>query len=353
MKTILERNITKTSLCSIIICLLTLSSHVAAGQENLVMLQSLRGNWQFSIGVNDEWISQKFDDSSWESIKAPSPWEDQGFNGYNGYAYYRKKINISQNYKGRMLYLNLGYIDDVDEVYFNGDKIGSTGSFPPEYNTAYNAERIYYIPEELIKFDSPNLIVVKVYDSEGEGGIVSGEIGLYGGKSSVKMDINLQTKWKFQPGDDLRRKESDYDDSGWGEIFVPAKWEDQGYRDYDGYAWYRKSFVLPVANDNEKMVLLLGKIDDIDQVYINGILVGSTGNFPSRPGSDEVSTGQEYDAFRGYYIPDGLLKKNQKNVIAVRVYDSGGFGGIYEGPVGLITQTKYIEYWRKIKRSEY
>jgi beta-galactosidase/beta-glucuronidase len=148
----------------------------------------------------------------------------------------------------------------------------------------------------------------------------------------------------------MRRKESDYDDSGWGEIFVPAKWEDQGYRDYDGYAWYRKSFNYQTTNNNDKMVLLMGKIDDIDQVFINGILVGSTGNFPSRSGSD-VFVGQEFEAFRGYYIPEGVLKKNQKNVIAVRVLDTGGNGGIYEGPVGIISQTRYIEYWRKIKNS--
>jgi sialate O-acetylesterase len=281
----------------------------------------------------------------------PSPWEDQGFNGYNGFAFYRKKINISSSYKGRMLYLNMGYIDDVDEVYLNGHKIGSTGSFPPNYNTAYNAERVYYIPEENINFDGSNLIAVKVYDSYNEGGIVSGEIGLYGGKTSVNLDVNLQTSWKFQPGDDMRRKEADYDDSGWSEIFVPAKWEDQGYRDYDGYAWYRKSFVYKGGSDNEKMVIIMGKIDDIDQVYINGTLVGSTGQFAGRSG-DDVSTGQEYNAFRGYYIPDGLLKKNQKNIIAVRVLDTGGVGGIYEGPVGIITQTKYIDYWRKNKKGE-
>ena len=93
----------------------------------------------------------------------------------------------------------------------------------------------------------------------------------------------------------------------------------------------------------------MGKIDDIDQVFINGTLVGSTGKFPTRRG-EEASSGEEYDAFRGYFIPDGLLKKNQKNVIAVRVLDTGGAGGVYEGPVGIITQTKYIEYWRKNKR---
>jgi hypothetical protein len=349
MRTYLIINKARTLFISLIICLLTLNGKASNGSEDLVFLHSLEGRWRFSIGMNEGWVSPKFDDSSWESIKVPSPWEDEGFNGYNGYAFYRKSLNISSTYKGRMLYLNLGYIDDVDEVYFNGNKIGSTGSFPPNYSTAYNAERIYYIPEQFINFDLPNVIAVKVYDSEGEGGIVSGDIGLYGGKNSINLDVNLQSEWRFQPGDDMRRKESDYNDSGWGEIFVPAKWEDQGYRDYDGYAWYRKTFTYQGNADNDKMVLLMGKIDDIDQVFINGTFVGSTGTFPMRS-HDDVSVNGEYEAFRGYYIPDGLLKKNQKNVIAVRVLDTGGDGGIYEGPVGIITQTKYIEYWRKIKR---
>jgi sialate O-acetylesterase len=350
MKTIFNTNTTRTLFISVLILLFTKTNQVKAMDDNLVLLQSLKGSWLFSIGMNEEWASPKFNDSDWETVRVPSPWEEEGFNGYNGYAFYRKKINISSTYKGRMLYLNMGYIDDVDEVYLNGQKIGSSGGFPPNYNTAYNAERVYFIPEHDINFDGPNLIAVKVYDSYNEGGIVSGDIGIYGGKTSVNFDVNLQSPWKFQPGDDLRRKEADFDDSGWGEIFVPAKWEDQGYRDYDGYAWYRKSFISPINTGNDKMVLIMGKIDDIDQVYINGTLVGSTGNFPSRYGRD-VSTGQEYDAFRGYFIPDGLLKKNQKNVIAVRVLDTGGVGGIYEGPVGIITQSKYIDYWRKNKKN--
>ena len=348
MATHLNINKKRTFLFSAIICLLSFSCKINASEDNLVLLQSLEGKWQFSIGINEEWISPKFNDSSWESIRVPSPWEDEGFNGYNGYAFYRKKFNIPSTYKSRMLYLNMGYIDDVDEVYLNGNKIGSTGSFPPNYNTAYNAERIYYIPEEYINFDGPDLIAVKVYDSEQQGGIVSGDIGLYGGKTSVSLDVNLQSNWKFQPGDDMRRKEPDFNDSNWSDIIVPAKWEDQGYRDYDGYAWYRKTIIYQ-GSDNEKMVLLLGKIDDIDQAFINGTFVGGTGQFP-KDSRDDASTSQEFDAFRGYYLPDGLLKKNQKIVIAVRVLDTGGEGGIYEGPVGIITQTKYIEYWRKIKR---
>jgi sialate O-acetylesterase len=350
MITLLKKRKMRTLFISALICLLTLPGKANPGNGDLVLLQSLKGSWLFSIGINEEWISPKFNDSGWESIIVPSPWEDQGFNGYNGYAFYRKKITIPSAYKGRMLYLNMGYIDDVDEVYLNGHKIGSTGSFPPDYNTAYNAERIYYIPEEYINFDASNLIAVKVFDSYDRGGIVSGELGLYGGKTTVNFDINLQGPWKFRPGDDLRRKESDFDDNLWDEIFVPAKWEDQKYRDYDGYAWYRKSFNLPGNVNDEKMVIMMGKIDDIDQVYINGIFVGSTGYFPDK--NRELSnTGQEYDAFRGYYLPAGLLKKGQKNVVAVRVLDTGGAGGIYEGPVGIISQAKYIDYWRKLKKT--
>jgi beta-galactosidase/beta-glucuronidase len=350
MISIFTTNHMRTLYISALVCLLAQSGQIKAIQGNLSLLQSLKGTWSFSIGINEEWISPKYNDSDWETIKVPSAWEDQGFNGYNGYAFYRKKITIPSTHKGRMLYLYMGYIDDVDAVYLNGHKIGSTGGFPPNYNTAYNAERIYYLPEQYINFDGSNLIAVKVYDSYQAGGIVSGEIGLYGGKTSVNFDVNLQSTWKFRPGDDLRRKESDFDDSLWDEIFVPAKWEDQGYRDYDGYAWYRKSFIYQGNNDIEKMVILLGKIDDIDQVYINGTLVGSTGDFPSKP-NVKVYTSQEYNAFRGYFIPAGLLKKGQKNIIAVRVLDTGGAGGIYEGPVGIITQTKYIEYWRKLKKS--
>jgi sialate O-acetylesterase len=115
-----------------------------------------------------------------------------GFNGYNGYAFYRKKVTVPAGLKGRNLYLNLGYIDDVDEVYINGRKIGSTGRFPPYYSTAYNASRKYYLPEDLIRFGGVNTIAVKVYDSNGPGGIVSGNIGIYGERTSAVMELTCR-----------------------------------------------------------------------------------------------------------------------------------------------------------------
>jgi sialate O-acetylesterase len=122
MKTIFNINTTYTLILAVLILLFANTNQVKAMDDNLVLLQSLKGSWLFSIGINEEWTSLKYNDSDWETVRVPSPWEEQGFNGYNGYAFYRKKINISSTYKGRMLYLNMGYIDDVDEVYLNGKK---------------------------------------------------------------------------------------------------------------------------------------------------------------------------------------------------------------------------------------
>jgi hypothetical protein len=326
--------------------LLNVDSSLRAG--DLIQVQNLAGQWKFTINEKEAWIYPSFNDKDWVNVKVPSPWEDQGFYGYNGFGFYRKSFTVSSDLKGKTLYLKIGYIDDVDETYINGQKIGSTGSFPPDFNTAYNALRVYAIPEGLLKYGGVNTIAVKVYDTYQAGGIVSGDIGLYTDRFDMPLDINLQGKWKFRIGDDLSRKNWKLDDSNWDEIFVPAKWEDQGYRDYDGFAWYRKTFSYKGNFSDEKVVLVLGKIDDVDQVYINGVLVGATGEFSNKAGKP-VETGDRYKAFRGYYIPTSLLKKNQDNTIAVRVYDSGGVGGIYEGPVGIISQPNYIRYWRERK----
>jgi sialate O-acetylesterase len=319
-------------------------------QGELQRVTNLEGRWKFSIGEREEWLDYNFNDNDWEEVYVPEPWEEQGFHGYNGYGTYRKQFSLDKSQEGLMLYLGLGFIDDVDEVFVNGHKIGSSGSFPPRYETAYNANRVYYMPEEILHYNGKNVVVVVVYDAQQRGGIVDGDIGIYTTKFGMKVDISLQGTWQFHTRDNMDWAQKDYDDAGWDKVFVPGKWEDQQYRDYDGYAWYRRTFKYS-AGLGDYFVLLLGKIDDIDQVFINGHLIGGTGNLVSGE-SWHVDTGSEFNAFRGYYVPKGLIKPNQENVIAVRVYDSGGGGGIYEGPVGLITQDHYIDFWRKKKDSQ-
>ncbi|MFH1194158.1 MAG: sugar-binding domain-containing protein [bacterium] len=313
-------------------------------------LMNLKGYWKFSIGDNMEWASADYNDSDWEEIRVPRSWEDEGFHGYNGYAWYRTSFSAPLEFKGKTLYLYLGYIDDVDEVYVNGKMIGSTGTFPPNYQTAYNAFRKYPIPRDFIKYNKENVISVRVYDSQQSGGIVSGDIGLYS-LTSLPIAYSLEGYWKFSTGDKPEWKDSNFNDSKWKDVMVPSLWESQGYQDYDGFAWYRKKVTLPTDLLSKRLVLVMGKIDDFDQVYVNGQLVGQTGDFDI-PQKQNFHGTSEYNEFRGYYIPDNLLKGATEVVIAVRVYDGYIGGGIYQGPVGFTTQDKYTNYWKDYKKKE-
>lgn len=316
----------------------------------------LEGYWKFTIGDDSAWASPGYDDNDWEEIKVPSNWEDQGYYGYNGFAWYRKTFEISEDFRGKDLYLNLGVIDDVDETYFNGTMVGLSGGFPPYYLTAYNAIRNYYIPKQLVKVGK-NTIAVRVYDIQLEGGILKGPINIYsvGTSNSYSLDlipdINLTGSWKFMTGDNTSWKKSGMNDSSWKNIFVPGLWEAQGFGGYDGFAWYRKSFYMSAEYANEKMILLMGKIDDIDQTYLNGKLAGEIGDWDPNTLTYNFNQNNEWEIFRAYFLPEGILKPGKENTIAVRVYDGMVDGGIYDGPIGLITQEKYTAFWKEKKHN--
>jgi beta-galactosidase/beta-glucuronidase len=315
---------------------------IRVSAQHQVNIVDLYGDWKFSIGDKSEWSKPEFDDSDWESIHVPSSWENQGFHGYDGYAWYRNSFYLPREYAGKSFILQLGSIDDVDEVYVNGNFVGRSGGFPPDYETAYNEWRNYPVPQKFLKLNSKNVIAVRVYDSQLEGGIIKGDIGLYY-LQTIVADYNLEGLWKFSLGDDIEWKEPEFNDSEWKKIVVPGLWENHGYRGYDGHAWYRTSFPLPDNLKNRDLVILMGMIDDIDEVYLNGVLVGSTGDF------NLEHSGDAYRQFRGYYIPEGIIKE-KNNILAVRVFDGFMGGGIYRGPIGLVRQEKYTKFWKSMRQ---
>ena len=311
------------------------------------MVIDLSGRWKFSLGDNPAWKEKNFNDNKWEKITVPSSWENQGFQGYDGYAWYRTSFRLNKEAENKDLFLVLGFIDDVDQTYLNGNLIGVSGGFPDYYRTAYNAYRKYFIPKEFLDKNGENIVAVRVYDDELEGGIMSGNIGIYTYENNFKLDINLSGIWDFKIGDDSTFVKKDKNDSEIFKLMVPAHWDIQGFGNYDGFAWYKKTFVLPKEFQGENMILLLGKIDDIDQTYVNGILVGSTGlwNFDSVP--IEFNKNMEYAQERVYSVPKKILKIGEINTISVRVYDGYQDGGIYEGPIGLLTQSNYKKFFGK------
>lgn len=332
---------TKKSLPATAILLFALAAFPIAYSQaaDTHRLLNLRGHWKFTLGDSSAWSNPRFDDGDWSEIYVPSSWEEEGYPGYDGYAWYRKHFRASGSWIGKDLIIELGRVDDVDEVYLNGKSIGGGGTFPPEYESAYNMGRRYPISSDLIDFDGDNVIAVRVFDDHGVGGIVDGRVGIYEQRYYVDLDVYLPQSWKFKTGDDMSWKDPGYNDADWSEVRVPAAWETQGFKGYDGYAWYRVRFNVPDKYDGENLIMLVGKIDDFDEVYLNGTRIGRTGQMPKY--KMNYNNSDEYRQDRAYMIPPGLLKFKRENVLAVRVYDAWQVGGIYEGPIGLVTRQHY------------
>ena len=334
----------------LLLCLACASCNVNitdARNNNYSKVLDLSGSWKFSIGDNLEWASTTFDDQSWESIYAPSNWEKQGYIAYDGFAWYRKTIKRPDLDKKQSLFLYIRNIDDADEVYYNGHLIGSTGKFPPQYVIGYGWERRYNIPRKYWNEKGNDLIAVRVYDDGGEGGIIQNDICLQTNNYEKYLDLNLSGDWKFSLGDNKGCRQVNYDESDMKTVYVPASWESQGFFNYDGYAWYRKTFQVTDNLKDKKLYLVLGRIDDYDRVFLNGEWIGEVS---SNRKESEISNhrGQEYSTWRIYEIPSKHLREGD-NIISVKVLDNGGVGGIYEGPVGIMTKENMKELKEEIE----
>ena len=86
---------------------------------------------------------------------------------------------------------------------------------------------------------------------------------------------------------------------------------------FDGVIWYRKQLTLPENWHGHDLILDLGIIDDYDTTYFNGQQVGHTNS----------KTPRAWSLQRRYRIPASLVRTDQPQVLAVRVFDNFGKGG--------------------------
>ncbi len=123
---------------------------------------------------------------------------------------------------------------------------------------------------------------------------------------------------------DARWAAPDFDDSAWFSLPVPAQWEAHGFDGMDGVAWYRTTFDLTADEAAAGVTLGLGMIDDSDISWVNGVEVGRMDN--------------AWNVARAYAVPPSALHAGA-NVIAVRVEDFQGGGGIAGPPETLFVET--------------
>jgi alpha-galactosidase len=154
--------------------------------------------------------------------------------------------------------------------------------------------------------------------------------------------IPLTEGWRFLPGDNPEYMLPGFDDTGWKPIGVDRIWEEQGYDKLDGFAWYRIRFVLPSALRTSSRLgdgvrIFLGKINNFDQSFLNGRIFGMNGKTVSPETAADTAFLKAdmsmWNVERTYAlsVADPRLRWDTVNVLAVRVYDQGGQGGIWTG----------------------
>ena len=139
---------------------------------------------------------------------------------------------------------------------------------------------------------------------------------------------------KFCVGDQPAWSAPAFNDSAWQTLTLDKDWNQQGIRNPNAFAWYRIHVVIPSSlkksgTFSESILLDLGPIDDADETWFNGQLIGKTGSFPS----DSEGYVSEWELPRHYIVNPKQVKWDKDNVIAVRVYNGGDPGGFFEGAV--------------------
>jgi beta-galactosidase len=264
--------------------------------------QVVKGEWKFSEGDNMLWKNPDLNDNSWQTVELPSNWEkSSNYTKDYVYGWYRRELAVPAGLKGQDIFINVGKIDDADETYFNGVKVGGMGSFPPHYTTAWDQLRYYKVPHEIIHYREKNSIAVRVFDGIQGGGI--------------------------------------YDE---GEKVVEGPFESTspagsggGYLD-GGIGWYRKEFKLPEDIKNKRVFIEFDGVYMNSDVWINGVHLGN------RP--------YGYSSFQ-YELTKHLKFGGGKNVLAVRVdvqqpcsrWYSGA--GIYRNVRLTVTDPVHIAHW--------
>lgn len=121
-------------------------------------------------------------------------------------------------------------------------------------------------------------------------------------------------QWPEGRADDSGWQAPGLDTSTWASIKVPGIWESQGWAIIDGIAWYRTAFNLSAAEAKAGVTLAVGRIDDSDTTWVNGVQVGQTT--------------LQYNLPRAYAVPASALHAG-RNEVALKVTDSGGGGGVH------------------------
>ena len=173
---------------------------VLLGCMTLASAQVSVSEGRFQKGDDPAWSKAAFDDSGWQVLSLEKDWNKQGIRNSNNFAWYRIHIVIPSSLKKGStdkVLLDLGPIDDSDETWLNGVKVGKTGTMPEDpagYAGEWEKPRHYVVEPKLVKWDKDNVIAVRVYNGGDPGGFY--ERPVFVSKPTLEDFVSLSVEKK-------------------------------------------------------------------------------------------------------------------------------------------------------------
>lgn len=147
-------------------------------------------------------------------------------------------------------------------------------------------------------------------------------------KSHAQIEKEFQSYLKSDWGPKYYYKDKGFDEkwylestgfTTWDSVRLPGWWENAGVglEKHDGSVWFQTSFDLPENFKDSMFYLDLNLINDYDIIWVNGQKTGETFGDQN---------------WRQYWVPARILRK-KNNILVVRVFDMGGYGGLNFHPL--------------------
>ena len=162
-------------------------------EERIAIFESNVLKWEQAMSALDYaykdgkavWAMPGEDLSGWQECMVPGYLQWQGLEGFHGYFWMRRDVDIPAGWAGKDLDLRLGTVDDDDCCFFNGAFIGHTEQCV--------VQRQYTLPGDLVH-EGINTIAVRVRDTGGYSGIIGDDNNLYIALQGVEK-IPLTGQW--------------------------------------------------------------------------------------------------------------------------------------------------------------
>ncbi len=130
------------------------------------VLVELPKTWKFKLdpddqGQDERWFAPDLDDTGWEDIQIGKPWEEQGHEGYDGFAWYRLKLKVEP------AWLTFDAVDGEAWVYLNGELLGHHEGWDEPFSLPLKVEH----ERRAGQASGPVCLAVRVWDGSNQGGI--------------------------------------------------------------------------------------------------------------------------------------------------------------------------------------